>query len=165
MWSCTSHNAWHRDIFVPSSVCLLLSHVRLFATPWTVACQAPLGEVEFPVHGILQARILKWVATSSRGIFLTQGSNLNLSHLLHYQADFLPLMPHGKPFIWVVHFNKMIAILPAAAAKSLQSCPTLWDPIDGSPPGSAVRGILQSRTLELVTISFSLLWPLNYEVK
>ena len=35
----------------------------------------------------------------------------------------------------------------AAAAKSLQSCPTLWDPIDGSPPGSAVPGILQARTL------------------
>ena len=43
----------------------------------------------------------------------------------------------------------------AAAAKSLQSCPTLCDPIDGSPPGSAVPGILQARTLEWVTISFS----------
>ena len=43
----------------------------------------------------------------------------------------------------------------AAAAKSLQSCPTLWDPIDGSPPGSAVPGILQARTLEWVAISFS----------
>ena len=43
----------------------------------------------------------------------------------------------------------------AAAAKSLQSCPTLCDPIDGSPPGSAVPGILQVRTLEWVAISFS----------
>ena len=43
----------------------------------------------------------------------------------------------------------------AAAAKSLQSCPTLWDPIDGSPPGSPVPGILQARTLEWVAISFS----------
>ena len=43
----------------------------------------------------------------------------------------------------------------AAAAKSLQSCPTLRDPIDGSPPGSAVPGILQARTLEWVAISFS----------
>ena len=42
-----------------------------------------------------------------------------------------------------------------AAAKSLQSCPTLWDPIDGSPPGSPVPGILQARTLEWVAISFS----------
>ena len=43
----------------------------------------------------------------------------------------------------------------AAAAKSLQSCPNLCDPIDGSPPGSPVPGILQARTLEWVAISFS----------
>ena len=43
----------------------------------------------------------------------------------------------------------------AAAAKSLQSCPALCDPIDGSPPGSAVPGILRARTLEWVAISFS----------
>ena len=43
----------------------------------------------------------------------------------------------------------------AAPAKSLQSCPTLCDPIDGSPPGSPVPGILQARTLEWVAISFS----------
>ena len=43
----------------------------------------------------------------------------------------------------------------AAAAKSLQSCPTLCDPIDGSPPGSTVPGILQARTPEWVAISFS----------
>ena len=46
-------------------------------------------------------------------------------------------------------------VVAAAAAKSLQSCPTLCDPIDGSPPGSAVLGILQARTLEWVAISFS----------
>ena len=45
--------------------------------------------------------------------------------------------------------------LSAAAAKSLQSCPTLCDPIDGSPPGSPIPGILQARTLEWVAISFS----------
>ena len=43
----------------------------------------------------------------------------------------------------------------AAAAKLLQSCPTLCNPIDGSPPGSPVPGILQARTLEWVAISFS----------
>ena len=46
----------------------------------------------------------------------------------------------------------------AAAAKSLQSCLTLWDPIDGSPPGSPIPGILQARTLEWVAISFSNAW-------
>ena len=47
------------------------------------------------------------------------------------------------------------AAAAAAAAKSLQSCPTLCDPIDGSPAGSPVPGILQARTLEWVAISFS----------
>jgi len=48
-----------------------------------------------------------------------------------------------------------INIYTAAAAKSRQSCPTLCDPVDGSPPGSPVPAILQARTLELVAISFS----------
>ena len=47
-------------------------------------------------------------------------------------------------------------IYTAAAAASLQSCPTLCDPIDGSPPGSPIPGILQARTLEWVAISFSI---------
>ena len=47
------------------------------------------------------------------------------------------------------------SVRKAAAAKLLQSCPTLCDPIDGSPPGSPVPGILQARTLEWVAISFS----------
>ena len=47
------------------------------------------------------------------------------------------------------------ATAAAAAAKLLQLCPTLCDPIDGSPPGSAIPGILQARTLEWVAISFS----------
>ena len=46
-------------------------------------------------------------------------------------------------------------IAAAAAAKSLQLCPTLYDPIDSRPPGSPVPGILQARTLEWVAISFS----------
>ena len=47
------------------------------------------------------------------------------------------------------------AAVAAAAAKLLQSCPTLCDPIDSSPPGSTIPGILQARTLEWVAISFS----------
>ena len=56
-------------------------------------------------------------------------------------------------------------ISAAAAAKSLQSCLTLCDPIDGSPPGSAVPGILQARTLEWVAISFSNAWKWKVKVK
>ena len=53
----------------------------------------------------------------------------------------------------------------AAAAKSLQSCPTLCDPIDSSPLGSSVSGILQARTLEWVAISFSNAWKWKVKVK
>ena len=51
------------------------------------------------------------------------------------------------------------------AANSLQSCPTLCDPMDGSPPGSPVPGILQARTLEWVAISFSNAWKWKVKVK
>ena len=51
--------------------------------------------------------------------------------------------------------HEFIDVHAAATAKSLQSCPNLCDPIDGSPPGSPVPGILQARTLEWVAISFS----------
>ena len=57
------------------------------------------------------------------------------------------------------------SICAAATAKSLQSCPTLCDPIDGSPPGSTVPGILQARTLEWVAISFSNAWKWKVKVK
>ena len=53
----------------------------------------------------------------------------------------------------------------AAAAKSLQSCPTLCDPIDGSPPGFPIPGILQARTLEWVATSFSNAWKWKVKVK
>ena len=58
---------------------------------------------------------------------------------------------------WLI-FDKGTKAAAAAAAKSLQSCPTLCDPIDGSPPGSPIPGILQARTLEWVAISFSNAW-------
>ena len=51
------------------------------------------------------------------------------------------------------------------AAKSLQSCPTLCDPIDGSPPGSPIPGILQAKTLEWVAISFSNAWKRKVKMK
>ena len=58
-----------------------------------------------------------------------------------------------------------IYLAAAAAAKSLQSCLTLCDPIDGSPSGSPVPGILQARTLEWVAISFSNAWKRKVKVK
>ena len=62
---------------------------------------------------------------------------------------------------WIVYIRQ----LAAAAAKFLQSCPTLCDPIDGSLPGSPIPGILQARTLEWVAISFSNAWKWKVKVK
>ena len=61
----------------------------------------------------------------------------------------------GQFFSWVSAPASVSLPLTFSAAKSRQSCPTLFDPIDGSPPGSPVPGILQTRTLEWVAISLS----------
>ena len=64
-----------------------------------------------------------------------------------------------------VELLHQVVAAAAAAAKSHQSCPTLCDAIDGSPPGSPIRGILQARTLEWVAISFSNAWKWKVKVK
>ena len=84
-----------------------------------------------------------------QGIFPTQGLSLGF---LHCSQILYPLSHQGSPYT-----------AAAAAAKSLQSCLTLCDPTDSSPPGSPVSGILQARTLEWVAISFSNAW--NWKVK
>ena len=74
-----------------------------------------------------------------------------------------PAISRGRSPCWLYRWvglaarckAKMDAAAAAAATKSLQSCPTLCDPIDGSPPGAPVPGILQERTLEWVAMSFS----------
>ena len=71
------------------------SHVRLFATPWTVARQAPQS------MGILQARTLEWVAIpSSRGSSGLRNLTCISLCLLNWQVDSLPLVPHGKSYNW-----------------------------------------------------------------
>ena len=75
------------------------------------------------------------------------------------------IQKHSSNCLW---YNLLIykqLLNPAATAKSLQSCPTLCDPIVGSPPGSPVPGILQARTLEWVAISFSNAWKWKVKVK
>jgi len=75
----------------------------------------------------------------------------------HHPFSFFPMG------VWVTILT--LLYMYAAAAKSPQSCPTLYDPIDGSPPGSPVPGILQARTLEWVAISFSNAWKWKVKVK
>ena len=80
-------------------------------------------------------------------------SETNLDSILKSRDITLPTKVHlVKAMVFPV---VMYGCAAAAAAKSLQSCLTLCDPIDGSPPGSSIPGILQARTLEWVAISFS----------
>ena len=72
---------------------------------------------------------------------------------------------HPSISSFVGPFFSRLPSFPAAAAKSLQSCPTLCDSIDGSPPGSPVPGILQARVVEWVAISFSKAWKWKVKVK
>ena len=66
------------------------------------------------------------------------------------------LLKDTRTLDWVaISFSILLTAAAAAAAKSLQLCPTLCDPRDGSPPGPPVPGILEARTLEWVAISFS----------
>ena len=116
----------------------LLSHIRLSATPQAVAHQAPLSMgfsrqkywsgLLFPTPGDLPKSGIK-------PIFLVSPA---------LAVDSLPLCHLGRP-LWEY----------AAAAKSLQSCPTLCDPVDCSLPGFSVHGIFQAKILEWVAISFS----------
>ena len=105
------------------------------------------------VHGISQARRLERAA-----IFFFRGSSRprDQSHIscVSCTGFFFTTVPPGKRYA-----------AAAAAAKSLQSCLTLCDPRDGSPPGSLVPGILQARTLEWVAISFSNAWKWKVKVK
>ena len=106
------------------------------------------------------------LSSPTPGIFLTQGSNPCQLHLLQREADSLPLVPPGTTHLKVHWLHVTIsAYSDVAAAKSLQSCLTLCDPIDGSPPGSPIPGILQARTLEWVALSFSNAWKWKVKVK
>ena len=79
-----------------------------------------------------------------------------LCFIYFYHSIFYPLILSSASIILLLVPSRVFLIsFTAAAARSLQSCLTLCDPIDGSPPGSPVPGILQARTLEWVAISFS----------
>ena len=128
------------------------------------------------VHGISQARILKWVViTFSRWSSQTWDRVSCIGRqILYHWATWCYIFFLKWPFYVMLFFVScyslcfkvyFVSISIAAAAKSLQSCPTLCDPIDGSPPGSAIPGILQARTLEWIAISLSNAWKWKVKVK
>ena len=130
-----------------------ISRVRLFATLWTVASRAPLS------MGFSRQEYWSGLPFLSPGDLPDPGMQTG-SLMSPELASSLPLVPPGKPNICTdvhiyVHTEyigmaqiELHYFFKSAAAKSLQSCPTLCDPIDGSPPGSPIPGILQARTVE-----------------
>ena len=136
--SCSSYAKWFTwvDLFNLDKLgAQVLSHVRLFATPWTVAHQAPLS------MGFSWASILGSVAiSSSRGS--SQFRDLTCVSC-NWHADSLPLAPPGK-----LQVGKR-------KVEVAQSCTTLCDRMDCSPPGSSVHGIFLAKMLEWVAICFS----------
>ena len=111
------------------------------------------------IHGISQARVLEWgaIVFSYKWYGIGQNnSKKNLGKNNWYRATY-PLNIKNKIYILKTFKTSSCRemVRPAAAAKSLQSCPTLCDPVDGSPPGSPIPGILQARTLEWVAMSSS----------
>ena len=95
---------------------------------------------------VFQARVLTSLPSSS-----WSRSSCSVGISIWRSPAYLPLSLHVQKHMVLLHASTLAYILIyAAAAKSFQSCPTLCDPIDGSPPGSPVPGILQARTLECV---------------
>ena len=84
----------------------------------------------------------------------TKVGSLSLLHGIFPTQGWNPGLPHCGQILYQLS-HKGSPSCRAAAAKSLQPCGTLWDPIDGSPPGSPIPGILQARTLEWGALSFS----------
>ena len=138
---------WVRDVYLP----LILSAV-LLQRPCPSALQT--HPKACPAHWIIQCLLamLPWGAPDVHAIGIIAAG----------------LTQKGRKFQTQLKAKEKgysMAILHAAAAKSLQSCPILCDPIDGSPSGSTVPGILQARTLEWVAIFFSNAWKWKLKVK
>ena len=116
---------WEKNIYVCVCVCVRAEACAKLLQSWPTLW--PHGLQPSRLSGIFQARILEWVSISYSNIYII-------------------LANKSKSYQLSTNFT-------AATAKSLQSCPTLCDPINSSPPGSSVHRILQARILERVAIS------------
>ena len=136
------------------------------ANHWTIALISHASKVMLKIlYARLQHYVNQELPDVQAGFRKVQGTRdqiANIRWIIEKAREFqiniyLCFINYTKAFDCVDH-NKLwkpLAAAAAAAAKSLQSCSTLCDPIDSSPPGSPIPGILQARTLEWVAISFS----------
>ena len=132
----------------------------------------PIYYMEQALKFSISFHIINTLKTIYDGSKNKKSTLLSLKVILLYpltpqsQFDSTPVWSCWKIIsFWITMPTQSIHASAAAAAKSLQSCPTLCDPIDSSPPGSPVSGILQARTLEWVAISFSNAWKWKVKLK
>ena len=162
-------------------MCYSVGRVWLFATQWTVACKAPLsmafsrqeywsGLPFLPPEALPRPRDRTWISRIGRWILycLNHQGSTDLMRAAEAASRWgwaysvvITQPPRGIVLTWRRQCSRCFA----AAAKSLQSCLTLCNPIDGSLPGSPIPGILQARTLQWVAISFSSAWKRKVKVK
>ena len=146
-------------IILPISI----GYARNWDVKWSESCSAESNSLWSHGREILQARTLEWVAFS---FFRGSSQSRDRTQVSRIAGRFFTSWATREAQRVVVKALLEYGYLwAAAAAKSLQSCPTLCGPIDGSPPGSPVPGILQARTLEWVAISFSSAWKWKVKVK
>ena len=124
--------------------------------------------------GLVHFLTLCWLRASGRGRFLNTSGHLHAGVLQWPEGS--PLKMSLRLGEWGIQtgarrnsktqtLSSIVSVTATATAKSLQSCPTLCDPIDGSPPAFPVPGILKARTQEWVAISFSNVWKWKVTVK
>ena len=124
------------------------SGISLFLVPFN----SQHRDHPWPPH--LEASMLFYIYFLLLHFIFVSSSDQHLTYVCLWSASLLT----GLGASWAessLHLPPSLSTAAAAAAKSLQSCPTLCDPIDGSPPGSPVPGILQARVLEWVAIFLS----------
>ena len=144
---------------------VFVSHLWFFFNFCFLATSCNLQDLSSPTqgHGSEKCQVL---TTGSPGKCLSYLFHFPISDYFWF-SDFIFVLKVEGIGIYILHIKLCVYvyIYICAAAKSLQSCPTLCDPIDGSPPGSTVPGILQARTLEWIAISFSDAWKWKVKVK
>ena len=140
-------------------------YLRSMDFKWSVIPDWPLKD--FLKGALIYSQTCSWLSTShSQDLLNLEGGlqKLASSRISDFDlvraCDLLLSLGLGMPLPSLLGL-----VSNAAAAKSLQSCPTLCNPIDGSPPGFPVPGILQARTMEWVAISFSNAWKWKVKVK
>ena len=167
-WTARSNNSILREINPEYSLEGLILKLKLqyfghlMPTDDSFEKSLMLGKIEGRKRRVGQR--MRWVDA------ITNAMNMNLGKLWEMVRDretwhaAVHRIANSQtwPGDWTPTTDNMLA---AKSAKSLQSCPTLWDPIDGSPPHFATPGILQARTLEWVAIFFSNTWKWKVKVK